>query len=119
MRLSGFWSGLDWDGWAYGLIKGALSGGATSVYAAFGAMVVDKNGDFALGGTKFFQLILVVFAFSASMQTFAYLSKTPLPEMKKREESVATITQPGQATVTVATVKETTVVPTVVPKGDA
>ncbi len=114
MKLSGFWSGLEWDQWSYGLIKGALSGGATSVYAAFGAMVVDKN-DFAIGGLKSFELIAWVFTFAALMQTFAYLSKTPLPEMKKREESVATITQPGQATVTVATVKETMVVP----KGDA
>ncbi len=118
MRLSGFWSGLDWGGWTYGLIKGAISGGATSVYAAFGTALIDKN-DFALGSAKSFQLIGLVFAFSAAMQTFAYLSKTPLPDTKKREESFATITQPGKPTVTVATVKETSVVPIDPPKGEA
>ena len=110
MKLSSFWQNLAWDDWIYGLLYGAIGGGANAVYAGFGALAVDSH-DFALGSAKSFKLIGWVFAFSAIMSAFLYLKQKPLPETKKREESVATVTQPGQPTITVATVKETTVIP--------
>lgn len=109
MRLSGFWTGLDWDGWSYGLIKGAIAGGATSVYAAFGALIVDPH-DFAFGSAKSFKLIGWVFLFSALMQTFAYLSKSPLPEKITVEKTLTsqTTTDAKGGTVTVDKVVEKT-----------
>ena len=110
MKLSGFWAGLAWDQWLYGLIKGSISGGATSVCSAVVALGLDPH-DFALGSSKSFKLIAYTFVFAGLMQAFAFLSKTPLPDMKKREESMATVSQSGQPTITVETVKETSIVP--------
>jgi len=110
MRLSGFWTGLDWNGWSYGLIKGAIAGGATSVYAAFGALIVDPH-DFAFGSAKSFKLIGWVFAFSALMQTFAYLSKSPLPDkivVEKTQTSQTTTDSKGAVVTIDKTVEKTT-----------
>ena len=92
-----FWATLAWDDWIYGLMYGAIGGGSNSVYAAFGALVVDPK-DFAFGSAKSFRLIGWVFAFSALMSAFLYLKQKPLPDqVKQREESVAVITQAGHA----------------------
>ncbi len=109
MRLSSFWSGLDWDNWTYNLVKGLIAGGATSVNAAFGALLTDPK-DFAFGSSKSFHLIGWTFAFGAVMSTFAFLSKSALPETKKREETLQVKQIDGKAVETVKTVKETSIV---------
>ncbi len=105
-----FWSTFAWDDWIYGLLYGAIGGGSSAVYAAFGASVVDPH-DFAFGSAKSFHLIWLVFLFAAIMSTFLYLKQRPLPDRVKREESVAVISQPGHAPVTVSTVKDTSIIP--------
>ncbi len=110
MKLSGFWAGLDWDNWAYNLIKGLITGGATSVNAAFGALLTDPK-DFAFGSEKSFHLIGWTFAFGALTSTFAFLSKSALPETKKREETVQVSQKGDQPPVVVKTTKDTLTVP--------
>lgn len=109
-KLNGFWTGLDWDNWLYGLIKGFIGGGATSVYAAFGTMIVDPK-DFAFGSSKSFQVMGWVFFFSALMSTFAFLSKSALPEMKKREETIQVSQKGDQPPVITKTTKDILTVP--------
>lgn len=117
-RVRGFWASLNWDDWIYGLIYGAIGGGSSSVYAAFGALIVDPH-DFAFGSAKSFRLIGWVFAFSALMSAFLYLKQKPLPEMKRREETVEVTEVKGKPVATVTTVKETSVVPVKPPETNA
>lgn len=113
-RVKGFWGSLNWADWFYGLIYGAIGGGATTVYAAFGTMIIDPH-DFAFGSPKSLHLIWLVFSFSALMSAILYLKQKPLPDMKKREETVEVTEVKGKPVATVTTVKETSVVPVVTP----
>jgi len=85
MPNSKLWGALNWDDWVYGLLYGAIGGGSNSVYAAFGALVVDPR-DFAFGSAKSFKLIGWVFVFSALMSMFLYLKQKPLPDRIETQE---------------------------------
>jgi hypothetical protein len=99
MKLSNFWGSLDWSLWVYGLLSGAIGGGANAVYAAFGAMVIDPH-DFAFGSAKSFQLMGWVFLFSAAMSAFLYLKQKPLPDIvsEKKEQTVEVTRTPMKGT---------------------
>lgn len=110
MRLSGFWSGLDWSSWSYGLIKGAISGGATAVLGAFSNAIVDPH-DFALGSAKSLHVMLMMFVAAGALQTFAFLSKTPLPDkivVEKTQTSQTTTDAKGAVVTIDKTVEKTT-----------
>lgn len=117
-QVKRFWSSMNWDAWLYGLLYGVIGGASNSVYSAFGALMVDPK-DFAFGSAKSFHLIGWVFAFSGLMSAFLYLKQTPLPEMKKVEQTVEVTEVKGKPVATVTTVKETSVIPVTAdpPKG--
>ncbi len=109
MKLAGFWSGLDWDTWAYSLIKGAISAGAGAVNSAFAALVIDPK-DFAFGSEKSLHLIGWTFLFGVMTFTFAFLSKSGLPEAKKRVETVEISQKGDQPPTVIKTTKDTSMV---------
>lgn len=110
MRLSGFWTGLDWDNWLYNLIKGVISAGAASAQNGVIAAGLSPQ-NFALGSSGSLKFMGLSWFFGALMFTLAFMSKSGLPDKKQREETVAE-TKPlpkgGQVTVTT---KDTSIVP--------
>lgn len=121
MRLTGFWSGLDWDSWSYSLLKGIMSGGASGASAMLNAALIDSK-DWALGSPNSFRMLWQSWLLGAAMFTFAFMSKSGLPDKKQREETrEETKPLPKGGTVT-TTVKDTSVVPInepLPPKGDS
>ena len=98
--MSSLFRDLDWGNWTYGLLYGSIGGGANSVYAAFGALVVDPK-DFAFGSAKSFKLMGWVFAFSALMSAFFYLKQKPLPDkMTSKEQTSLVATDAKGSTIT-------------------
>jgi len=112
---------LDWSNWLYGLFSGAISGGANSVYAGFGSILVDSK-DFNIYDRKLYILMAITFALSALMATMQYLHNKPLPALvqtettTKRVEVEATESKPiPPPPVVTTTIKETKVEPVVTP----
>lgn len=110
MKLSGFWSGLDWDNWLYSLVKGILSGGAGSANAALAAAMVDST-HFGLGSADSWKLVRASWLLGAMMFTFAFMSKSGLPDKKQREETMEVKQVGDKPPVVTMTTKDTSVVP--------
>ncbi len=100
---------LDWGAWIYGMWMAVAGGAANSVVAGMGLLVIAP-GEFTLQQGRFWGYIFGLFVLSGVKDFFIYIAQHPAPAIL-REESVATISQPGQPTVTVATVKDTSSVP--------
>ena len=77
---------IDWTDWIRGLLAGAISGGANSVYAGFGSILVDSK-DFNIYSGKLYGLMGVTFGLSALMAAMNYLRVKPIPEYKKTTET--------------------------------
>lgn len=71
---------MDWRKWLYGLGAAIIGGGATSVTAAFSAMLIAPN-QFNIhgGGGHVLEMIGMTFAVSGTLHAFGYLSQSPLP----------------------------------------
>jgi hypothetical protein len=107
---------LDWGDWAYGLISGFVSGGASAVTSAFVVSATDPGNDFKFGSPQSLHLMLWVFLVSGLLSAFAFLRSKPLPGLKqtetttKRIEIEATESKPiPPPPTTITTVKETRV----------
>jgi hypothetical protein len=109
MKLANFWTGLDWDNWSYSLIKGLISAGAGSANAALAALAVDPS-HFAFGTPDSWKMIEYTFLFGAVTFTFAFLSKSGLPE-KKREETLQVSQRGDQPPMVIKTTKDISTVP--------
>lgn len=73
---------LGWGPWIYGLTRGAISGGATSVVSSFGAMGIDnQHFNLSSGLSHTLELFGVMFAVNAVYRTLEYLKDHPLPDM--------------------------------------
>lgn len=105
---------LDWGAWIYGMWMAVAGGAANSVVAGMGLLIIDPK-DFNTQQARFWGYVAGLFVVSAVKDFFIYIAQHPAPAIL-REESVATISQPGQPTVTVATVKDTSSVPVDPPK---
>ena len=105
-----FLSNLDWGSWLYGLFAGGIGGGATAVYGAMAASMIDST-HFAFGSPSSFKLMGMMFAMSFLKDAALYLKQKPLPDVKTvtTTETVERTTHPP-ATVT-TTVEETKVTP--------
>lgn len=75
-----FLTGMDWSGWLYGLLAGAIGGGATAVYGAMAATMVDSS-DFAFGSPKSLKLMGMMFAMSFIKDAALYLKQNPMPKV--------------------------------------
>ncbi len=99
---------LDWGNWLYGLVAGFIGGGAGAVVTGVTAsmLVPDR---LAIGSSKFFVLIGVVFLAHGCISTMMYLQQHPLPNrITLVEESKSRVVEPDKTTVT-ATKTTTTV----------
>jgi hypothetical protein len=88
---------LDWSHWLYGLFAALIGGGASSVGSAFGAMSIAP-GQFGVGGDpgwNSLKLMILTFAISGAIATFAYLKQSPLPAQ------VATVTETKTDTISI------------------
>jgi len=109
---------LDWGSWIYGLLYGAIGGGASAVVSGVTVALNDPK-DYGVGSGKFMELVITVFLANAAMSMFLYLKQSPLPAVKT-VATIQTIEQEGHPTKTVTTVAETKLSPPVppVPQGD-
>ena len=110
MKLSSFWTGLDWDNWLYNLAKGILSGGANSANATITAALIDSS-HWALGSPNSWKMVWGSWLLGAMMFTFAFMSKSGLPDKKRREETLEVIHKGDQPVAIKKTTHDTSVVP--------
>ena len=100
---------LDWGSWIYGLLYGAISGGASAVVSGVTVALNDPK-DYGVGSGKFMELVITVFMANAAMSMFLYLKQTPLPAVKT-VTTVQTVEQETKPTKTITTVEETKLSP--------
>ncbi len=100
---------LDWGSWIYGLLYGAIGGGASAVVSGITVALNDPK-DYGIGSGKFIGLVVTVFVANAAMSMFLYLKQTPLPAVKT-VATVQTVEQEGKPTKTITTVAETKLSP--------
>jgi len=101
---------LDFEDWFRGLIAAFVSGGASAVTSGLVVSLNDPK-DYAIGTTKFYNLVWSVFVMAGLIGAIAFLRTKPLPDLKTVTTAVATTTQPGQPPKVVTTVQETHVEP--------
>lgn len=73
-----FFESLDWANWFYGLVAGAVTGGASAIATGFVAGAVDQH--FSFGGGNSFKLMGGMFLFNALKDAALYLKQNPLPQ---------------------------------------
>ena len=100
---------LDWGSWIYGLLYGAIGGGASAVVSGVTVALNDPK-DYGVGSGKFMGLVATVFLANAAMSMFLYLKQTPLPAVKT-VTTVQTVEQETKPTKTITTVEETKLSP--------
>ena len=100
---------LDWGSWIYGLLYGAIGGGASAVVSGVTVALNDPK-DYGVGSGKFMELVITVFMANAAMSMFLYLKQTPLPAVKT-VTTVQTVEQETKPTKTITTVEETKLSP--------
>ncbi len=101
---------LDWQNWVYGIIAGFIGGGAGAVVTGFTASALDPE-KLALGSSKFFVLIGVVFLAHGCISTAMFLQQNPLPKkVTVTDESATRTTVDADKTTTLAVTAKTTVV---------
>lgn len=97
-------SDMDWGNWLYGLVAGAVAGGANSVTAGIAASALDDSRHFQIGSWKSIELMLMTFIMSAAFAMFFYLKQNPMPK-------IITETKTESVTVSRATTVKTEVAP--------
>jgi hypothetical protein len=85
---AGFLTSLDWSIWLYGLFAGGVGGGATAVWGALSASMVDSP--FAVGSASSFKLMGMMFLMSFVKDAALYLKQNPMPAMKTVTTAVET-----------------------------
>lgn len=110
MKISGFWSGLDWDNWLYNLLKGVFSAGATSAQSGLIASGI-KPESFAFGSSSSLKFMGLSWVFGAVTFTFAFMSKSGLPEKKQREETIEVTKPTAKGGTVTTTITDRSVVP--------
>lgn len=70
---------LDWQSWLYGLVAGAIGGGATAIVSIAGGQVIGAA-DFTP------RQLLTIAGVSAIVNAALYLKQSPLPKLIEREE---------------------------------
>ncbi len=102
---------LDWGNWLYGLVAGFVGGGAGAVVSGVTAsmLVPDR---LAIGSSKFFVLIGIVFLAHGCISTMMYLQQNPLPKKITVDEATlkSVVVDAGKTTSTETAVKTTTTV---------
>jgi hypothetical protein len=100
---------LDWGNWLYGLFAGFIGGGAGAVVTGVTAsmLVPDK---LAVGSTKSFELIGVVFLVHGCISMAMFLQQNPLPKQIKVVDESASVTSTEGGKVTMMATKTTTTV---------
>jgi hypothetical protein len=104
---------LDWGSWLYGIFAGGIGGGATAVYGAIAASMIDSK-HFGFGSAASFKLAGMMFGMSFVKDAALYLKQNPLPAVK-RETTVSSARSTPAGTV-ITTVKETEMVQAETPK---
>lgn len=104
---------LDWNNWIYGLFAGFIGGGAGAVVSGVTASMLAPD-KLALGGSRFFALIGIVFLVHGAISTAMFLQQNPLPKQltvtdESASKSVTTGVGPDKTTTTTAASKTTTV----------
>lgn len=80
---------LQWETWVYGLVSGAIAGGATAATAAGGLAAAHGAGiDVPLLNIK---AMSIVFLSSAIYAAMAYLAKSPLPPISTQSTTTTEI----------------------------
>lgn len=103
---------LDWSSWVYGLVSGAIGGGAGSVVASVAASALAPD-RLALGGSKFFELMGIVFLTHGAISMAMYLQQNPLPKkitVTDEASSKSVTVGDGKTKTTETAVKSTTTV---------
>ncbi len=101
---------LDFQDWFRGLIAAFVSGGASAVTSGLVVSLNDPK-DYAIGTTKFYNLVWSVFVMAGLIGAIAFLRTKPLPELKTVQSTVETTLQPGAPPKVVTTVQETRIQP--------
>jgi uncharacterized membrane protein HdeD (DUF308 family) len=99
---------LDWGNWLYGLFAGFIGGGAGAVVTGFTASALDPD-KLALGSSRFFVLIGVVFLAHGCISTAMFLQQNPLPQKLTVTDETATKTVTASSIVTESAKTTTTV----------
>lgn len=108
---------LSWEAWVYGLFSALIGGGAGAVSAAIGVNLLDaKDWNLSDHPGHLFALMGTCFVINGSISSFAYLAKSPLPQVETVTEVTKTAITPT-ATGVQATVTKQTTTSTDPPKG--
>lgn len=108
LNLPGDIGHLDFGDWAYGLVSGFISGGASAVVAGVVVSIKDPN-HYALGTWNFFEIVLSVFVMSGTMSAMAFLRTKPLPSLKTVVETTQVTSQVSGPPKVTQTIQETRV----------
>jgi len=72
---------LNWAGWFTGIMGAFISGGAGSISAALGTMMVDPGDfNFSTGLHKLLLVMLISFLIPGLTSMFKYLQLKPVPD---------------------------------------
>src|SRR4051812_28333217 len=99
---------LDWGSWVYGMLWGAIGGGASAVVSGVTVALNDPK-DYGIGSGKFIGLVVTVFIANAAMSMFLYLKQNPLPTMKTVTTVQTVEKQQNPPVVVTTTVQQTKV----------
>lgn len=103
---------LDWSNWAYGLVSGIISGGASAVVSGMTVVAMDPS-DYNFHTGKFYTLVALLFLVNGTMGAMMFLRNQPLPSKITVKETDTTETRRNPASVIVKHERETTTIPVV------
>lgn len=100
---------LSWQPWVYGLFSSLIGGGSGAVSAAIGVNILDPN-DWGITRHPghLFTLMGVCFAVNGAIATFAFLAKSPLPQVEVVTTKEVVETQPAGKGTKAITLRTTT-----------
>jgi len=101
---------LTWGVWLYGLISALIGGGSGAVSAAIGVNLIDaKDWNVTDHTGHLFALMGVCFVVNGAIASFAYLAKSPLPQVETvTTEKTVELTSPAGDVSTAKVIAKTT-----------
>ena len=101
---------LSWQTWVYGLFSSLIGGGSGAVSAAIGVNLIDpKDWGITEHTGHLFLLMGVCFSVNGAIATFAFLAKSPLPQVETVTTKETVTTEPaGKGTKSVSLKTTTT-----------